>query len=693
MTKRRPNRILSLALSAALCLTLLPAAALAEDDRPDDWWMEYYGMGWQTDEVSGMRFYVDEYCNIHWDVSSGGDTPADPDAKPTDPATPPTRPSGSVVSGTCGADITWSLDKESGLLELNGTGEMNSDIFFLTYPLYTYVTDIRISDGITSIGDYAFSDTQVTSVELPDSVTRIGDGAFRRTPLVSVTIPNSVTSIGRDAFYMTKLTSVTIPNSVTSIGMGAFSGCEQLEHASLPNGLTHIPSGMFAGCASLTSLEIPASVTSIGDSGYRPLVEGAFYFAGLTSITIPEGVTSIEKETFYGCHNLTSATIPDSVTYFGQSAFNTSSENLTIYGYTGSPAETMVKTELSGNSVTFVSLGMSAHADPVLKSGFRMEGDSLVEYVGEGGRVVIPDGVVLIDDNAFQGARVSEVTIPRSVTRIGDYAFIKCTGLTSITIPDSVMSIGDHAFESGLIMRGTAGSSAERYARENGLTFEAAGGTKPEGEAPSLDAASGWARETLQLAYASGLIPASLQSSYTQAATRAEFCALATALYETVSGAEIGGRTTFTDTADTSVEKMAYLGVVTGVGGGRFDPDGKLTREQAATMLSRLADTLDGYGSAQSYASEATASASVQTAAATVSAEAPATGQNNSLLPAGAPTFSDKASISVWAVDPVGRIQAAGIMGGVGGNSFAPQGEYTREQSILTMYRLYEIVK
>ena len=60
-------------------------------------------------------------------------------------------------------------------------------------------------------------------------------------------------------------------------------------------------------------------------------------------------------------------------------------------------------------------------------------------------------------------------------------------------------------------------------------------------------------------------------------------------------------------------------------------------------------------------------------------------------LPEGTATFTDNASIASWAVDAVGRVQAAGLMGGVGDNTFSPQGSYTVEQSILTALRLYDL--
>jgi len=56
-------------------------------------------------------------------------------------------------------------------------------------------------------------------------------------------------------------------------------------------------------------------------------------------------------------------------------------------------------------------------------------------------------------------------------------------------------------------------------------------------------------------------------------------------------------------------------------------------------------------------------------------------------------TFADKDTVSDWAVTQVGQVQAAGIMSGVGENKFAPKDSYTREQSIVTMLRVYNFVK
>ena len=174
--------------------------------------------------------------------------------------------------------------------------------------------------------------------------------------------------------------------------------------------------------------------------------------------------------------------------------------------------------------------------------------------------------------------------------------------------------------------------------------------------APNLSTASTWAHEGINSAFAYGLIPQNLQAQYTQATTRAEFAAFAVSLYEAVTGREITELAQFNDTTDINVQKMGGLGVVSGVGGGNFAPNDTLTREQAAVMLARLAYVI---------------------------------GQP---LPQSAPAFADNGSISSWAIDGAGQVQATGIMGGVGNNNFDPSGEYTREQSIITMLRLFEIL-
>lgn len=180
----------------------------------------------------------------------------------------------------------------------------------------------------------------------------------------------------------------------------------------------------------------------------------------------------------------------------------------------------------------------------------------------------------------------------------------------------------------------------------------------PVAPTPNLSTASQWAHEGISQAFELGLIPQSLQNNYTNNITRAEFAALAVTLYEALTGKEIAmtREIMFNDTTDINVYKAAYIGVVNGMGDGSFAPDATLTREQAAVMLVRLAYAI---------------------------------GQP---LPQATSTFADNLQISQWAIENVGQIQTAGIMGGIGDNIFNPQGTFTREQSVLTVLRLFEVL-
>ena len=278
-----------------------------------------------------------------------------------------------VNRGTCGAEVTWTLDSE-GVLTISGSGDMYNYGISGTpwYGSRSRVKSAVIAEGVTSIGSYAFFYcTSLTSVTIPDSVTSIGDEAFDGCrSLTSVTIPDGVTSIGESAFRgCWSLTSVTIPDGVTSICDNTFDGCTSLTSVTIPDSVTSIGDSAFQGCTSLTSVTIPDSVTYIGDYAFRSCTS-------LTSVTIPDGVTSIGEYAFSHCTSLTSVTIPDSVTSIRDSVF------------------------CNCRSLTSVT---------------------------------IPDGVTIINDAVFNGCTsLTSVTIPDSVTSIGGSAFYNCTSLTDV---------------------------------------------------------------------------------------------------------------------------------------------------------------------------------------------------------------------------------------------------------------------
>ena len=299
---------------------------------------------------------------------------------------------GTVKSGTCGENLTWTLDDE-GVLTISGSGIMENYVYDelggSSAPWYSYsenIESVMIKNGVKTIGNYAFLDCKkLDDISIPSSVVSIGEYAFWDcTGLGSVVIPDGVVTIYDGAFYLCQgLTDVTIPNSVTSIGKFAFSDCSSLGSITIPDSVTSIENGVFTSCTGLKNVVIPNSVVRIGKT--------AFYNCdGLTSIVIPDSVATIGEFAFSSCSGLTSVTIPDGVVAIERYTF---------------------------------------HFCTALT------------------RVNIPNSVVTIGEYAFSRCDgLTSITIPGSVTTIGEGAFNYCSGCRILEITSSTTDIGSRAF-------------------------------------------------------------------------------------------------------------------------------------------------------------------------------------------------------------------------------------------------------
>ena len=200
--------------------------------------------------------------------------------------TPPPSPQNIIARGQCGTRVTYTL-YTSGQLVISGNGSI-SDYRF-DQPWYTqrmWISNIRIQNGVTGIGAFAF---------------------WRCCNLTSISIPSSVSSISSFAFSRCEnLPTVSIPDSVSSIGKGAFYDCKSLKSIDIPNSLTYIDESTFYNCESLTNISIPTSVRSIGEYAFSNCI-------GLTSVNIPDSVFSIERGAFDNCYQLKSVSVPANV--------------------------------------------------------------------------------------------------------------------------------------------------------------------------------------------------------------------------------------------------------------------------------------------------------------------------------------------------------------------------------------------
>ena len=360
-----------------------------------------------------------------------------------------------------------------------------------------YLTAILIPDCITSIGDYAFADTNLDSLVLPaelnslgrcilsgnKGVTEIvipktlsstgssysnlieGDGPFaesnvqkatieagmtvipehlfhKNSTLTSVEIPDTVTGISRYAFTQTSLTSIKIPDTVTRIGESVLA-YTKLTELKLPSNIEYLGRTILGGNKGVTEIVIPKTLSSTGSS-YSNLIEGDGPFAesNVQKATIEAGMTVIPEHLFHKNSTLTSVEIPDTVTGISRYAFT--------------------QTSLTSIKIpdTVTRIGESVLAYTKLTE---LKLPSNIEYLGRtilGGNkgvteIVIPKTLsstgssysnLIEGDGPFAESNVQKATIEAGMTVIPEHLFHKNSTLTSVEIPDTVTEISRYAF-------------------------------------------------------------------------------------------------------------------------------------------------------------------------------------------------------------------------------------------------------
>ncbi len=322
------------------------------------------------------------------------------------------------------------------------------------------LTWIDLPEGITTIGASAFTGcTALEELTIPSTLTSLGSEAFKNCSFkatincenisfsgagfTEVIIGDSVTTIGSRAFNSCdSLTSVTIGDSVTTIGYMAFYNCYSLRSVTIPDSVTTIGEAAFHYCRSLTSVTIPDSVKTIGNS--------AFYNCdSLKSVTIPNSVTTIGNSAFWDCDSLTSVTIPDSVTTIGNSAFEDCYSLTSVYCKATTPPAgggDMFNT----SDIIYIPEGSlraykmaenwSEYADCFVEYDYNST--VTISYTTSDGMPV--DAHAPIASNSYQNGVGELKYFGKDI--IPAYLFYKCDNLTSVTIPDSVTTIGNSAF-------------------------------------------------------------------------------------------------------------------------------------------------------------------------------------------------------------------------------------------------------
>ena len=293
-----------------------------------------------------------------------------------------TDKSSEIVDSGTSNNMNWNLNG-NGVLTISGTGNM-PDYSSTSQPWYKYresIKQVKIGDGITGIGNYAFSGcTNLISVTIPGNVTSIGKRAFGGCKaLEELTIPEGVKKLGYEIIADTYIEKIKIPSTVITSGLesnsdrSALAGDGVLTEVEFAEGMTRIPAYVCENASSMEKVVIPSTVTSIGSSAFNGC-------GGLKGVSLPDGLAQVEDAAFNRCKSLASITVPKSVTSIGDSAF--------------------------ANCTSLKSAVIEAN------------GKKLFETT--------------MGNYAFSGCtNLTSVTIPGNVTSIGDYAFSNCNSLVA----------------------------------------------------------------------------------------------------------------------------------------------------------------------------------------------------------------------------------------------------------------------
>lgn len=332
--------------------------------------------------------------------------------------------------------------------------------------------EVEIPAGVTYVGDYAFHRCHsLESVSLPPSVKELGDCVFLYCDsLTDVRIPGAE-HLGKQVFvndvFLKKLE--ISPNLQETCICDVFTGCSRISEISFSDGRQFaFPNAVevVAGEAEVPSLvrAIAVDILRMMELEGRYLVE---FLINLKHVEIPEGIEKIGKSAFFDKRGIISVKFPSTLKEIESRAFrNCISLETVVFqqsqavihedAFKNCSSLKEVRT-LDGTSYKMEGIGgLSGEEVPPLVreihrqvlGNFRLSGSLLLKYLGNESRVVIPEGVVCIAEEAFAGNEaVERVILPDTVETIGAGAFRGCLILQTINFPARLKYLGAGAFE------------------------------------------------------------------------------------------------------------------------------------------------------------------------------------------------------------------------------------------------------
>ena len=367
---------------------------------------------------------------------------------------------------------------------------------------------VLLPHGLNYISPDAFKGCRkLEEIVIPEGVTYIGRYAFHRChSLKRAVLPLSVQELGECAFlYCDSLQEVQMPG-VKRLGMAAlangmslerlvisraiekdcicdvFTGCARLKEIAFADGETYLLPNVIEAAADnfflppLMKLVVQDIVLRMMELEYRTLVR---FRINIKHVEVPEGIEVLAKSSFYDLRGIVDIKLPQSLRQIESRTFRNciGLEQVILHGETVSidkdafrncTALRSVQTsdgsvylfhglsdifKITPNTTQQVLIPISEVPEPVrvihrqVLGNFRMSGTILLQYLGAESRVIIPEGVTRIAEEAFAGIEtIDKVIFPESLQEIGAEAFRGCLLLQTITLPKGLQSIASGAF-------------------------------------------------------------------------------------------------------------------------------------------------------------------------------------------------------------------------------------------------------
>lgn len=280
-------------------------------------------------------------------------------------------------------------------------------------------------DGTCHIGRIDGAELTVSELIIPekspkgDIITHIDKDTFNSNQNIkTLVIEAPLKYIPTGAFSScSKLVSVTLPETVEIIDDTAFANCYSLTSINLPEGVRIIGARAFDYCQSIESLVLPTGLEVIGESAFTGC-------KSLKEVTLGEKVKSVDRYAFSFCQSLEKINMNCVDTVFGSSVFTTNSNASVYYGK-----------------------GLEGWLSLDMKFGLLSNGMKLFIDGAELTEVVIPESVTEIKEYAFSNVKsLKKVVFHDGVKKVGGGAFNYCSGLEEIILPEGLTQIETGAF-------------------------------------------------------------------------------------------------------------------------------------------------------------------------------------------------------------------------------------------------------